>query len=409
MLLFDEGPRTYTGPSEYAEGSLSFYGRSARPEVGRVRELIEQWLQSYPIDARRELIARMREDFGSFSAAFFELFVHQLLVATGHDVEPHPVIDGSDKRPDFRATPRKAGEPCYVEAITVSAESADRQRERRLHARIQDDLNAFRHPDFFFHIARLDGSPTEYPKRAEMHRFLRDALHGLDAAEIAARIESAESIDQSLRRRYLHKGMTLEVYPWPKSERNRGRTDLRTIGAGPIRIIRSTAREAIRDAIKTKARRYGDLPHPYLVAVNCTAEWGVDDHEPPEALLGAEEVRWNEDGSHQLAYSGEGAFAHRSRPTNTRVSGALVFRNLTPPSVTRADPRLFHHFAAKRPYSGPLDVLPHSRLQEGVLRDSEGTADVALLLGLWPEWPFDSGDRRGMGWKYFAADGTSKD
>lgn len=406
MLLFDEGMRDYTGPSDYAEGSLSYYKRSARPEVGRIRELIEGWLESYPAPERQEPIARLRKDFGTFHAAFFELFTFQLLRATGHDVEPHPVIPGTSRRPDFLAKPLNGGAPCYVEAITVRAETADRQRERQLHARVQDDLNAFRHPDFFFHIARLEGWPKEYPKRAALHQFLREVLSGLDAADIAARIEGGESVDRSLRRQYSHKGMTLEIHPWPKSEKNRGRTDQRSVGAGPITIIRSTAREAMRDAIKTKARRYGDLRHPYLVAVNCMAEWGVEDHEAPEALLGSEQVVWREDRSHQLVYSGEGAFSHRNRPTNTRVSGALVFRNLTPPTITRAEPRLYHHFAAKRPYVGALDALPHTRLQEGVLRDSEGSADVATLLGLWPEWPFDAGDRRGMGWKYIDPEGV---
>src|SRR4051812_21838096 len=160
--LFDEAPRRYVGPADYAEGSLSYYSRSGRPEVARLRELLESWLASYPVDCRDGLISRMRKDFEPFRAAFFELFVYQLLVATGHEVEIHPPVQGTDRRPDFLAAPKGGGGPVFVEAISVRAEGASARADRKVHDRVQDDINRFRHPDFFVHLVRLKGRPRRY-------------------------------------------------------------------------------------------------------------------------------------------------------------------------------------------------------------------------------------------------------
>ena len=133
MILFDEVARTYHGPSEYAEGPLAYYSRSARPEVERIRAQIEKWLRAYPAPERSELVTRMRQDHEVFHAAFFELFVHQLLIATGHEVILHPAMEGTAKRPDFLATSKEQGTSCVVECVTVVAEAETEHRERKLH------------------------------------------------------------------------------------------------------------------------------------------------------------------------------------------------------------------------------------------------------------------------------------
>jgi hypothetical protein len=48
VAVFDDIPRTYMGPSGFAEGTFAYYNRSARPEVGRVRDLLERWVEAYP-------------------------------------------------------------------------------------------------------------------------------------------------------------------------------------------------------------------------------------------------------------------------------------------------------------------------------------------------------------------------
>lgn len=397
-MLFDDGPRVDTGPAAYSEGRFVYYNRSARPEVGRIRDLLERWLVAYPAKERPELVTRLRLDGDAFDSAFLELFVHQLLLALGHEVEVHPEV-GPDrlKRPDFLARERDSGRVAYVEAVCARAEAQAVRREKTLHARIQDDLNAFFHPDFTFILRRLHGTPTHYPKKARLHGFLAKCTEGLDVDTLRARAEAGAEIGEGLVRAFEHEGLRLELSPWPKPRHSRGDRTYRTVGAGPMEVIRSSAREAISSAIKTKAGRYGDLSEPYLVVVNCQSRWGVEEHEADEAILGQEQVVFRGGREWKLIYDGEGAFTHRSKPTNTRVSGALVLRDLTPDAITRAPVRLYHHFASKHPYLGALGALPAAQLMERTLSKVDGK-NLETIFGLWPEWPFDPGDARGKGW-----------
>lgn len=388
MQVFDDLERTYLGPAAFAEGSFSYYNRSARPEVARVRRLIEDWVALFPEDARAELTARLRKDHGSFKSAFFEAYVHALLVRLGHEVVLHPELVGTAKRPDFLATPRTGGEPIIVECVVADAEGGEARTEQDLLDRVQDALNEFRHPDFSFVLTRLEGRSAGFPRKAALHAFLRDAVSGIDYEELSHRVEAGESVFEMKRHRLELDGLLIEVCPYPKSSSLRGNLDGRAIGAGPIRELPVNAREVIRTAIKGKAGRYGDLPHPFVIAVNCAGRWGVNDDDVREGLFGAKVPVPGPGGKVRFAISGEGALTHRGRPSNTRISAVLAARDLAPPHAATADVRLYHHIAAKRPYEGSLDLLQHTRVAAGRLHHHPAVLSLSALFGLPPGWPY---------------------
>jgi hypothetical protein len=388
MPVFDGRQRTDTGPARYSEGQFAYYNRSGRAEVGRIRELIERWVMSYPSGGRDEITARLRTDFEAFQSAFFELYIYHLLVALGNEVVLHPAVTGVSKRPDFLSTPHDGGLPTFVEAVVATDESHSQRIERRLQNRIQDDINSFQQTNFFLIVKRMIGRPENYPPRSTIHGFVASVLNGLDPDDVARRIESGERVSRTLLHRFSHGDFILKLYPWPKSLESRKTVD-RNIGAGPIQVLRSTARVAIRAAIKAKARRYGELPHPYVVAVNCASQWGVDEDEVCEALLGQEQVMVPANTREfKLIYDGEGAFTHRSAPTNTRVSAVLAVHGLAPYSVPTARNRLYHHFAPRVPYSGSLDQLPSARVVANVIKNLPGNGpSTSELFGLPEGWP----------------------
>jgi hypothetical protein len=400
MSVFDNVLRTYTGPADYAEESFSFFNRSAREEVGRVRDLIEAWVADYPAAERSEIVMRLREDSGNFQSAFFELYVHHLLKRSGHEVELHPLVKGTTKRPDFLAIPTNGfSPPTYVEAVVAGGRSEAERTERALHDRIQDDINSFEQTEFLLIVAILEGKPNQYPARRLLHAFVGRILKGLDPEDVAERSQNGEDISRTLRRRFIHKGLTVEVYPIPKSQTTRGRVE-RNIAGGPIRVLRSNAFHSVRDAIKTKAGRYGELGRPYVIAVNCASEWGVEEIEVRQALLGREVVVFSDDEDPQFRYDGEGAFSHRSKPTNTRVSAVLAVRGLWPHSVPYADVALYHHIAPKLPYGGPLESLREIKLVDTHLEIVPGpTRHIGQLFDLHTGWPYGLDDPRGRGWQ----------
>src|SRR5436190_15863405 len=116
MQLFDEIFRTDLGPASYAESEYSFLNRTARSDFARVREVLEEWFTRYSPIERADLSARFRSDINhQHQAAFFELFLHELLLRLGCQITIHPKIPGTSKVLDFLAKPQNA-QPFYVEA-----------------------------------------------------------------------------------------------------------------------------------------------------------------------------------------------------------------------------------------------------------------------------------------------------
>ncbi len=124
MPVFTAGPRFDARPAYPKESAYAHLDRSARPEADGLRSLIEDWLGLYPAAQEPELAARLRsrrED--QHRSAFFELLLHRLLSALGHDIPAiEPKLAHTSKSPDFLIEGRE-GQHFYLEA--VSAQSGD--------------------------------------------------------------------------------------------------------------------------------------------------------------------------------------------------------------------------------------------------------------------------------------------
>ena len=135
-MLFDATPGTDMGLPRQGELPFRYLNRSAEPEKRRIRNLLEKWYKDYPISAQKDVKERFRSDNqDTHQSAFFELLVHAMLRKLGYDVEPHPDIPGSSRRPDFLVN---TGEQSfYLEATVIGRD----RRETAATAAEQDVLN----------------------------------------------------------------------------------------------------------------------------------------------------------------------------------------------------------------------------------------------------------------------------
>src|SRR5437016_4610962 len=102
MILFDDFVREYLGPARHAEPFYTFLNRSARPATAAVRQLLESWFANYPHEEQPDLRGRFRSTNNrKHKAAFFELFLHELLLRLRCQIEIHPLLVNTSKRPDF--------------------------------------------------------------------------------------------------------------------------------------------------------------------------------------------------------------------------------------------------------------------------------------------------------------------
>src|SRR5262245_15195215 len=127
MRLFDDFERTDCALKRHNESVFDFYNRSGWARCARIRSLLEEWFAHYPPENQKDIRGRLgHKDEDSFSTAFFELFLHELMCRQGQ-VTIHPEADwGTSKRVDFRVQPRNS-ETFLLETTTFHRDSKAEQ------------------------------------------------------------------------------------------------------------------------------------------------------------------------------------------------------------------------------------------------------------------------------------------
>jgi hypothetical protein len=390
VRLFDKGANGGDcGPKPYAEATFSYYNRSGRQAIGRIRDLLEDWFSRYPEPRKPSLRERFRSsDDVAHQSAFFELFLHELLVRLGCKVTVEPPLAGTAQHPDFLVS-SPTGAQFYVEAVLATDESKQAVvAKRRLH-QLWDIVNRrLCSPDFLIG-AEFETAPPRQPRCRRIIAFLSEHLARLDPDDIRGVWERGGS--QALPRwPYEQDGWTISFYPIPKSPETSGESAFDSLGIwGDKEFHAVEPHVAIREAILGKAKRYGTLDSPYVIAVNALGQW-VRMHarrHVMNALCGTEMM---------VAYPGatsfvpgrnpDGAWRNRAGPRCERVSAVLVAVGLTCWNLTDADVCLYHHPSATLRYASALCRLPQV-VPTGGRMVYVGGESVGDCLGLAPDWP----------------------
>src|SRR6185312_141475 len=124
MTIFDDIPRTRTDVPHQDETQFAYLNVSAREEANRVRILVDSWFEHYPSDHQSGLVARFRSPIDDeHRSAFFELFLHELVLANGHRVEAvEPTLQHTNRKPDFLIESAE-GYRFYLEAVLATGRS----------------------------------------------------------------------------------------------------------------------------------------------------------------------------------------------------------------------------------------------------------------------------------------------
>lgn len=377
MNLFDDIKRQDTGPSSHLEDSFSYYNRSARIGVARIRALLQAWFDRYPADEQGELAARFRTDF---YPAFFELFLHEMLLRLGISVTPHPLVSqDTSTRPDFQLV--EGVSTAYLEARLARDESSEMTKERRVRGTLYDQINALDIPDYFLHIAELDILSDRQPSARALKRELQDWLKTLDYENLLGRRDRIKSLDELPTWDYRDKALRLRVRAIPVSEAHRGQPGHRPIGVYPMESGSGGSEASLRKALARKGTKYGQLDGPYIIAVNSLSTWGFDRIDQMEALFGAEKFVI---GQPDVVGKRNGFWYGPLGPKHTRVSGVL-FCQVGPWNLHVAKLCLFHNPFAVHPYRGALTSLPQAIPEQGKMRWVDGV-DPGSLFRLEHAW-----------------------
>ena len=186
--VFDDIPRPDCGSPHQGEGAFSYLNRSGRVEADRVRTLVKEWLSYYPADLCPAMISRLRSTNDHLHlSAFFELFVHQLMLTRGqHLIEVEPRLGHTGKSPDFLFGGTN-GERFYVECILATGRSDQEVAEdNRLNAALKviDETEA---PGHFLNVT-VEGKPAVSLSTKSMKQALIKWIAGLPAGETSSEL-----------------------------------------------------------------------------------------------------------------------------------------------------------------------------------------------------------------------------
>jgi hypothetical protein len=389
VMLFDDRERIDQDPAKYAEPSYDYLNRSARQSASNIRATITDWFSHYPSAEQEELLARFRtSDDPQHFAAFYELFLHELLLRLGCRVTIHPELEGSPKSPDFLVeTPE--GSQFYLEATTATDTSEEKAAAEKRRNQIYDAVDQLESPDFFICINEY--TAPEIPISIKhIKRFLREKLDKLDPDKIAL-IYKSGGYAALPRWYYEDRGWKIEFLPIPKKQEARGKNGQRLIGSRFTGWQAIRTKFTVRDAILKKASRYGNFNLPYIIAINNAAKWRVHCDSLIEALFGEEQfivTFEQEDATNNepvMSRAPNGVWIGASGPRYTRVSGVLYTSQVLPWNIPDAYACLYHNPWAANPCGSILSELTQASVVDGKMNWTEGKS-LANILDLPPNW-----------------------
>lgn len=386
-MLFSDRPRTDATPKRNRESDFSFLDRSARPEMERVRQFLEELARAYPAGEMEELCARVRSSNDpNFRSATFELILHAALVKLGYALQPHPELpNGSAARPDFHVA-APGGREFYLEAVLASENNgADPAAEARIGTTL-DALSHASHSNFMVAV-ESEGVPTSQPSGGRLRSAALAWLDSLDPDEIQALID-AQGFDAAPNLAWSHEDWQVTLRPIPLRSEKRGQsTTLVGVLNGGGGVI--DAWTPIRNAVKFKGSKYGELEKPLLVAVNFDS-FRLDRIDEMQALYGQEQFVFAVDEPSKeprFERAPNGAWYGKKGPQATRVSGVWLFNDLSPYTVASRRQTIYFNPWAALSLPDVLKQMPHAVAKDNKMQweNGIGLRQVFELPEGWPE------------------------
>ena len=381
MTLFEDIERFDLEPAKHLDNTYDFYNRSAIERISNVRDVLNDWFEKYPSDEKQEMKSRFKT---SFSSAFYELFLHELFARQGFELEAHPDIHGTEKKPDFVVKGHNV--EFYLEAKEATDKTdADKSFDNRV-SNLYDQINTTNSPDFFFKLDELKLKSKKQPSGKKVIRFLEKELlkHNPETLSNQLRENGFDSLSKIV---FEDQDLKLIVSLIPKSPNLRGEVGVRPIGVYPFDSFTGSSDISIKSAIEKKATRYGELDKPYIIAINSTSEKFTDEYDTMNALFGSLQVTFSTNPNNRderLTRALDGIFLDSKGAKFTRVSGVLV-TNIHPGNLHNSKHWLVKHPFGKRDLDFDVFSLSKIVVEKNNIKQINGQ-NIQDVLGIPENW-----------------------
>jgi hypothetical protein len=377
--LFDE-VEWYQGHALDTESAFHFLNRADGQLWQLTRDVLEEWYGDYS-DPDGDLRARFRsDDIRQHLAAWWELYVYTMFRQLGYDVEVHPTVANTERRPDFRVSRASSG--VYVECAAIAGDDAVENPAGQ--AWICECINRARNPDFMVEVD-ITGVGTDQPTVAEIVSPIEEWLAKLDydlmSEVFDASMDAAEEI-------FEFRDWEVRIVALPVNEEIRGR-DGRLIAIYPMNGARTLDEQGkIRAVLRKKGSRYGALDEPLIVALLSWSSF-TDAREMTNAAFGSLAVTYFEHdlASGKLVRQRDGYWRPPPSARGSRIAAVLFAEaELKPWTVDKTLPELWLNPWAPTPVTAALPFATHTADNNGSIISMPATSAPQNLLNLAPEW-----------------------
>lgn len=380
-VLFDEKQRVDVDPSHHNENTFNYYDRSARKDVSNIRQLLNKWYLGYPVNEQIELKSRFKK---TFSSAFYELFIYQLFKHQGFEIEIHPEIPNSNKRPDFLL--KKETVEFYLEAKEARDKSKEEEASENRNNQVYDLLNKIKSPNFFLKIDELVLKTTRQPSIKKAIEKIETEVANYDPDALMEQL-TKYGLDNGAKIEYESDDLKLIISLIPKIPSARNLNEGRPIGMYPIESFWGGSEESIKDSFTKKSKRYGMLDKPYFICINAIGIKGEGDFDVEGALWGSLASTWSTDPNNKnerMERQRDGIFLDKTGPRCKNVTGVLVTK------VMEFNIHVARHWFALHPFTDiPFEFslfnLTHNYIGNGQVQkvSKQTIGEVLKMNSTW--------------------------
>ena len=384
--LFDDIERSDLRSRFNAEPHFAYLNASGRRSTSRVRALVDTWYENMPKDVKKDLRNRFRSsDDIVHLGAFTELYCATLLKRHALGVQAH-TLSPKGKKLDFLAT--KDARPAFVLECVTAGDSDVEVWENKLIRNFYDAVNRLQHADFFV-IAQFIQAGNRPPSGRRARDFLQPLLASVDWQSLWTALSSGNegSIPQWV---WQYDGWQIHFRPIPKAPELRGIADINMVGIQMDRVRLSQPGKAWLDPLLRKASRYGKLDLPYVIAINGVGMFHRNQNIV-DALFGQHAVNIDlRTGRATPTRHPNGLWVGPKGPRYRRVSAVLFLEHLTPWSVAKCNPGLWHNPWANKRLEDDSWLITQHILDAAANKITERKGRMgADLFGLELSWPGD--------------------
>jgi hypothetical protein len=312
---------------------------------------------------------------------WWELYLHRLFQRLGYAVEVHPEVEGVSARPDFLL--HRDGQPvAYVEAAVFFSGIVEDGRHGEREGWILAAIDQHHHPNFFVGVD-FDRVGLERPSVAEIATPVLRWLDELDPDAIAQQaLAAARMPELSVSPR----DWEIRIRAYPIKPEARGKPSHRLLGVGPMSGGWVNDKEVLRRTLTSKAKRYGDLAKPFVLAT-LPVSGTVDEETVVDALFGSSAFRVDLGSSRTEYVRQPDGFWLQQRPRKRGVS-AVLFGSIQPHQIASILPRLWINPWATHPVATAGLSIPSVRIgEDGRLVVDDEARSASDVMGVPPDWP----------------------